>query len=255
MNLWKLEWLRLLRTRRILILFAVFVIFGFGEPLLIRYLPDIISHSSNANSSNLKITVVSKPTATEGFTGYINEVSGLGLIVTLILAAYSLAIDAKVRLSTYYRTRTTKATDLLLPRFTVITVATLGAFIAGTLTAWYETTAVLGHSAAPSVIAGMLLTCLYWIFCIATVALAASIVRSIMATVGLAFAILVLAGLLTIQTLDQWNPATLATSMNAILSAKHTASFYLKPSLVTVGFILLFLAIALLRIQTREVEE
>lgn len=255
MNLWKLEWLRLLRTRRILILFAVFVIFGFGEPLLTRYLPDIISHSSNANSSNIKVTVISKPTAAQGFAGYVGEVSGLGLIVTLIIAAYSLAIDAKPSLSAFYRTRTTKASILLLPRFTVMSAATLGAFMVGTLTAWYETTALLGHSAAHNVITGMLLTCIYWVFCIATVTLTASLVRSIMATVGLAFAILVLAGLLTISNLEQWNPATLAPSMNDILSAKHTASYFVKPSLVTIGFIVLFLALALWRFKIREVEE
>lgn len=255
MNLWSLEWFRLLRTRRLLILFAVFIIFGFGEPLLTRYLPDIISHSSNANSNNLKITVVSKPTATEGFAGYISEVSGLGLIATLIIAAHSLAIDAKASLSAFYRTRTSKMSTLLLPRFTVVAAAVVVAFIVGTLTAWYETTAVLGHTAAHDVIMGTLFTCLYWVFCIAVVALAASIVRSVMAIVGIAFAILVLAGLLTINALDQWNPATLAHSMNDILSAKHTASYFVKPSLATVGFIVLFVGLALWRFKTREVEE
>lgn len=255
MNLWKLEWLRLLRTRRIMILFALFIVFGFGEPLLTRYLPDIINHSSNTGNSSIKVTVVSKPTAVQGFTAYANEAIGLGLIVTVIIAAYSLVIDTKTSLSTFYRTRTSKATTLLLPRYVIITAAIICAFIVGTLTAWYETTTLFGHTNFTDIIVGTLYISLYFMFVTAVVSFASSIVRSLMATVGLALGILILLPIAAVGSVTQWMPTTLPTALSDLLANKHMASYFIKPSLVAAGAIVLLLGGALWPLKTREIEE
>jgi len=47
MNLWRLEWLRLIRTPRALALGAVFVFFGLLEPVLTRYQSQIFRHVGN----------------------------------------------------------------------------------------------------------------------------------------------------------------------------------------------------------------
>ena len=47
MNLWRLEWLRLIRTPRALALGAVFVFFGLLEPVLTKYQSQIFRHVGN----------------------------------------------------------------------------------------------------------------------------------------------------------------------------------------------------------------
>src|SRR6266498_4580379 len=253
MNVWKLEWLRLVRTRRLLVLFAVFMIFGFVGPLTARYLPEILGNS--AGDSNIKVTVESKPTPADGFREYMSNISQLGLLAVVIIAAYSLAVDAKTSLSIFYRTRVAKTVDLLFPRLTVVTLAAVCAFVVGTFTAWYETTALLGHVATKDVLVGGLYLCVYWVFCTATVAIAASLVRSVLAVAGLSLGFLLLypiAG--SVKSLKRWWPSALTSSLTGILSNQHDAAYYYKPMMVTIGVIIVFLGVALLRIGTREVE-
>ena len=47
MSLWRLEWLRLVRTPRAPALGAVFTFFGLLEPALTRYQGQIFSHLGN----------------------------------------------------------------------------------------------------------------------------------------------------------------------------------------------------------------
>ena len=50
---WRVEWLRLVRTRRLIALAGVFVLLGFAEPLGTYYLPELLRHS---NAKGIKIT-------------------------------------------------------------------------------------------------------------------------------------------------------------------------------------------------------
>jgi hypothetical protein len=76
MSLWRLEWLRLIRTPRALTLAAAFVFFGLLEPALTRYQSQILGHVGNG-------VRISFPPATpaQGVSSYAGELSGIGLIV------------------------------------------------------------------------------------------------------------------------------------------------------------------------------
>ena len=59
LSAWRVEWLRLIRTRRLLALAVVFVFFGLTEPLLARYLGDILK--STASNGGQHITIIVPP--------------------------------------------------------------------------------------------------------------------------------------------------------------------------------------------------
>ena len=66
MTLWRLEWIRLVRTRRLVGLMAVYVFLGLMAPPLARYLPDIISSSATGD-----MTIVAPPARpVDGVSGY-----------------------------------------------------------------------------------------------------------------------------------------------------------------------------------------
>src|SRR5579872_138955 len=251
MNIWKLEWLRLLRTQRLLILLVLFILFGFIGPLTARYLPQIIGSSV---SGGVKI-VVPQPTPQDGIAEYLKNVLQIGLLVISIIAVYSLAIDAKTSFSIYYRTRVREPIKLVLPRFIVISAAVLTTFIVGTLTAWYETTALLGSVPAKDIIIGSLYICLYWIFCIAIVLLATSLVRGLLASAGIAIGVLILLPILeSFSAIKQWMPTILSGSMNALIANQQHPSYYYQSAILTGVLIILIFFIAIVLLKNREIE-
>src|SRR5258708_32862591 len=187
MSLWRLEWLRLTRTPRPLARAAVFVFFGLLEPALARYQSQIFRHVGNG-------VRIEFPAATpaQGIGSYASELSGIGLIVVVVIAAGALSFDARPGLATFLRTRVASSWQLVAPRFAVWAAAAAIAYLLGTLAAWYETELLIGSPAVAGMLAGRLWRALYPAIAPAATALDASVVRSTLAPVRIALALLLL---------------------------------------------------------------
>lgn len=250
MNNWKLEVLRLVRTKRWLVLFVPFVFFGFVGPLLAYFLPDIIG------STNSNITIIAEAALpVDGFTNYISNAMQIGLLVAVIVGSSSLAIDANPGLSVFYRTRAGfHPSSLILPRYVVVTVATIIAFILGTLTAWYETTVLIGSVAWSDVVISGLLISLFFAFAMAVVAFSTMLVKSVKASVGLAFAVLLIMPALSIfSAISDWLPSELIGSMDSLMRGTSSVGDYAEATVVTLILIPLLLWGAVVRFKAREV--
>ena len=249
MSLWRLEWLRLTRTPRALALAAVFVFFGLLEPALARYQSQIFRHVGNG-------VRIEFPAATpaQGIGSYASELSGIGLIVVVVIAAGALSFDARPGLATFLRTRVASIWQLVAPRFAVWAAAAAIAYLLGTLAAWYETELLIGSPAVAGMLAGILCGAVYLAFAVAVTALAASVVRSTLATVGIALAVLLLLPIAgTFHAVDNWLPTTLASALADLLTRAHPLSHYLPTFAVTVAAGAAALAIAVLRLRAREI--
>ena len=249
MSLWRLEWLRLTRTPRALTLAAVFMLFGLLEPALTRYQSQILGHVGNG----VRITF---PPATpaQGISSYASELSGIGLIVVVVMAAGAFSFDAHQGLATFLRTRVPSVWQLVAPRFAVWAAAAALAYLLGTLAAWFETGLLIGAPAAAGLLAGILCGAAYLAFAVAVTALAASVVRNTLATVGIALALLLLlptAG--AYHPVDAWLPTTLASAPADLASRSHQLSHYLPTFAVTVAASAAALAVAVARLRAREI--
>jgi ABC-2 type transport system permease protein len=131
MNLWRLEWLRLVRTPRAVALCALFVFFGLLEPVTSRYQSQIFRHVGNG-------VRISFPPATPaaGISSYVSQLSGVGVIVVVVVAAGAFGFDAHPGLATFLRTRVAGIWQLVAPRFAVTAAAAAAADLLGTLAAW-----------------------------------------------------------------------------------------------------------------------
>ena len=181
MSTWRVEWLRLVRTRRLLALMIVFVFLGFVEPLGARYASQLINSAGSAEQ--IKV-VVPPPVPADGISAYMNDALVLGLIVSVVVAAYACAIDSDPALSVFYRSRARSFSALLLPRAVVAGGGVLAAFLVGLLVAWYETAVLIGAPEVVPMVFSALLGSVYLVFAVAVTALAGSVVRSRLATVG-----------------------------------------------------------------------
>ena len=170
MGPWRLEALRAWRTRRLIALAATFLLFGLADPILTFYLPELVK----GNANGIKISIPAQ-TPADGIAAFAGSVAQIGTLVVVIVAAASLAIDARPGLAAFYRTRLRRPTRLVLPRYLTITAAAIAAFALGTLGAWYETSVLLGPVPLAGLAAGFGLETLW--LCFATAVAAASVSR------------------------------------------------------------------------------
>ncbi|HYZ52963.1 MAG TPA: hypothetical protein VE733_05565 [Streptosporangiaceae bacterium] len=216
MSPWRLEALRLWRTRRLAALAAVYVILGLGIPVLTYELPQLLKHTSGGVR-----VIAPPPTPVSSLTGFASNAAQLGTLVLVVVAAASLAIDARPALAAFYRSRTRRPSRLLLPRTAVLALAGAACVAAGTGCCWYETDVLIGPLSVAALSGGFGLEILWVCFCVAVVAVWAGLVRSVLAVAGAALAtLLVLAFISSIHPVAPWLPTKLAASL-ASLAGPH----------------------------------
>ncbi len=221
MSLWRLEWLRLTRTPRAIALAAVFLFIGLIEPVVTRYLRNIVGHLSHGARIPLPL-----PSPADGLNSYVSEITLVGLIIVVAIAAGALTFDMRPGISTFLRTRVSSTVRLVLPRFAVTAAAAAAAYLLGTLGAWYETTVLLGSLPAGGVLAGVVCGAIYMMFAVAVTALAASLARSAIGTIGIALANMILIPIAgSIHAVDDWLPSALVNAPVDLVGRQHLTHF------------------------------
>jgi ABC-2 type transport system permease protein len=214
--LWRLEWLRLFRTRRWLVLGGVYLFFGFLGPLTARYMGEILERFGG----EIQITVPD-PVPADGMVQFSANAQQIGLLVVVVVAAGALALDAVPEMSVFLRTRVRRVASLLAPRYLVATAAAALAFVVGTLAAWYETAVLLGGLSAGAVLTGIVFGIVYLAFAVAVVAAAAARTKGVLGAVVITLIVLLglpLLGLL--GTLEEWLPSyLLGAQVDLVLDA------------------------------------
>jgi ABC-2 type transport system permease protein len=248
MSPWRLERLRLLRTRRLVVLIALFVVLGFGGPVLVHYLPELVK-GSTANGVKL---VLPEPKPADGIQNFANNISSLGTLVVVIVTAASLSVDANPVLAIFYRTRVRTAARLIVPRFITVMAASVVALALGTLGAWYETSVLIGRVPFGPLAVGFLLEALWLLFVGSTVALFSSVVRSVTGVVGLAVGLLLALALLeSLPSALSWMPTRLAQSASDLIG-QSAGDIWHAVVIAAAASILLF-AITVSRLGRREI--
>lgn len=190
MSLWHVERLRLLRTSRWVALAAVFLLLGLGEPLATRYLGELLSGATGTGYIHI---TVSRPRPSDGMGAYFGNITTLGTLVTVVVAALAFAVRANPPLAALYLTHVPNRVALLLPRLVTVAVAVAVASALGGVAAAYETTLLLGKPAVGATVAGVLVSSLGAVFAVAVTFLAATLLRGQVATIAVALGALFVA--------------------------------------------------------------
>jgi ABC-2 type transport system permease protein len=233
MSLWKLEVLRLTRTKRWIALLAVYLLFGLLGPLTAKYLGEILGVAGG----ELEGAVIEfpDPVPADGMIQYVSNAGQIGTLVAMVVAAGALAFDSIPEMGVFLRTRVPRVWDILLPRLVVPFVAASLAFIIGAGAAWYETWALIGPLAAGDVLAGVGYGVVFLAFVVALVAAIAQVSRSILATVITSVVILLVMPLFgLVDAISSWMPTSLLNAL-AEIPAGTEASSYLGATGITVA--------------------
>jgi len=247
-NLWRLEWLRLVRTHRLTGLVAVFLLFGFTGPLTARYLEELLRRFGGGVEVRLPA-----PGPADGMAAYVDNGQQLGLLVVVLVAAAALAFDAQRESAAFLRTRVRSMWQLVLPKVAVNALAAAGAFALGALAAWYETAVLLGGLPAAATLAGIAYVAVYLAFAVALTALTAALLRGVVGTAVAALAVLLLFGLVeSLGILADWLPSHLVGSLHVLARGGDPGQF-LPAAAVTLAFGTLAAAAATWRLGRRDV--
>jgi ABC-2 type transport system permease protein len=246
-SLWRLELLRLWRTRRLVVLLGTYVIVGLGIPVLTDYLPAIVAHSS---AGGLKL-MVPRQTPADALVAFGRNAGELGTLVVVAVAGAGLSLDARPALAAFYRSRTRSGSRLLLPRYVMSAAAAAVCFGLGMLSTWYETSVLIGPLDPATLAAGFGVEIVWIGFCVSVVALSAAIARTVSAVVGFSLAsLLALVFLSGLPAVASWSPTVLAPSV-AVLAGPHPASTPWHALAVALGATVVLLSAATWRLSIR----
>jgi len=239
MSLWRLEWLRLVRTKRWIALASVYVFFGLLGPLSARYLGEIVERFGGG----VEVTFP-PPVPADGMIQYVSNVSQIGLLVAVVVAAGSLAFDAKPEMGVFLRTRVPRLWDILVPRLVVSFLAVGASFVLGALAAWYETVVLIGSLPVGGTLAGIGYGSLYLALVVAVVAAAGSRSKNVLGAVLVTIVVLLVMPIVGIaEAIGKWLPSHLVGALAGIPSGMGIDD-YLPAAFVTVVLIGLSLWLA-----------
>jgi ABC-2 type transport system permease protein len=247
MSLWKLEWIRLFRTKRWIALLGVYVFFGLVGPLTARYISEILESFGGGVQ-----VVVPEPVAADGIASYVSNAAQIGLLVAIGVAAAALTFDAKPQMGIFLRTRVNHVRDIVGPRYLVVTAAVATAFTLGSIAALYESTVLMGSLPFGGWLLGTLLGCLYLAFAVAVVAAVAGKTESVLVTVIVAIGVLLLMPIIGIAPeVGEWMPSHLVGAIDSLVRG-GAVSDYLGATVVTVALTVGALGLAVRWAEQRE---
>ena len=246
MSLWRLEWLRLWRTQRLMILLAVFGALGLLGPLTARYLPDLMESFGEE-----AVGAVPPMTPPDGITQYMGNAIQIGMLAVAFIGAAALVFDAKPEIAVFLRTRAS-IRDIFIPRFTVAAAASAATFGFGMVIAYVGTGVLLEWLDIWAVIVGSMLFMLYLVFAIALVGVVASILRSVPGVALVSVGALIILGLLSIVgALAPWLPGALVGAIDSLIRGGEFE--YWRSIVVTVILIASMVPFAIRRLEAREI--
>jgi len=233
MTLWRLEWIRLVRSRRWVALVGVFLFFGLLGPLTAAFLPEILE----AVGGDLEGAIIElpPPTAVDGMGQYISNAIQIGVLVSVVVAASAVAFDAVPEMGVFLRSRVRRVSVLLLPRAAVAAGAVVAAFWLGTFAAWYETAVLIEAPDPVAVLLGGLLASLFLVFAVAVVTFMSGVATSVAGIVIWSLVVLLTLPILGIvERIGRWLPSHLPGAMPALVGGAEFSD-YLVAVAVTVG--------------------
>lgn len=222
MTLWRLEWLRVVRTRRLFALLTVYAFFGLTGPLTARYLGAILRA---VGTEGIQVQLP-EPTPADGIVQFVSNASQIGLLVVVLVAASALAFDARREMAVFLRTRVTSVRSIVLPAYAVTTAGAIAGLLLGSACAWYETTTLLGAPPTGAMLAGTAYGAVFLAFAVALVAFLAAIVRGVLATAGVAVVLLLLTGIAGgLFQAGTWLPTGLLGALGDLTAGKPATGY------------------------------
>lgn len=177
------ELLQQWRTRRALIISAVFLLFGLASPMLAKFTPELLRSVPGAEQF---AELVPEPTAADAVAQYIKNITQFGFILLILLGMGGVVAEKERGTAAIILSKPLPRWAFLLSKFVAQAMIYFAALLLGTLGAYYYTLVLFEPLALGSFLLGGLLLWLWGLVFTAVTLLGSTLGKSTGGAAGLA---------------------------------------------------------------------
>ena len=174
------------RTHRLLIVIAIFALFGIGTPLLLKFLPEILKLSGET----IQIQV-SAPTAVQSFTEFAGTIGQIGIVVAVLVGMGIVANELRHGTAVMTLSKPVSRAAFVSAKLTAISLTFLMALAVAASFCFFYTDWLIEDITAMAFFQSNLLLGLFLLFCLAITVLFSCLFRNSLAAGGIAIAVVI----------------------------------------------------------------
>ena len=130
------ELLQLWRTKRVLVVWVVFLLFGLGSPLLANLTPQLLQNIEGAEQFS---ELIPTPTNSDALAQYIRNITQFGFIIAVMLGMGAVAGEKERKTAPIILSKPIPRWTFLLSKFFAQAILYFGAFLIAAMAAYYYT--------------------------------------------------------------------------------------------------------------------
>jgi ABC-2 type transport system permease protein len=196
------------RTKRLLIVAAVLIVFGLGSPLLAKVTPEILRSVPNLPAGLADI--IPDPSLTDAVAQYVKNMSQFGILLAVLMSMGAVAQEKERGTAAMMLTHPVGRASFLLAKFTALGITFALSLVIAMLGCWYYTLLLFEALPWGAYLALNGLMLLVFLVYIAVTLFCSTLARTQGAAAGLSFAGLVLvAGIGSLPRLNEYFPGQL----------------------------------------------
>ena len=237
------------RTRRLLVVMTVFLLFGLTSPLVAKFTPEIVKSIAGAEQfANL----IPTPTPADAMTQYVKNITQFGFMLAVLLGMNAVAGEKESGTAAMILSKPMPRWAFVLSKFSAQSLVYLLAFAVAGVGAYYYTVILFGSLDA-LIFLDINLLLLLWLLIFVGAALLGSVIGSTVASaagVGLGISIALLlagsipqVGMLMPSGLLAWASVLGANAVAAPLPAASSATSMINGGAVAAGLVLIVLCL------------
>lgn len=188
------ELLQQWRTRRVLVVGAVFAVFGLLSPLIAYFTPELLRTMEGAEQF---AEAIPTPTTAEALNQYIRNLTQFGFIIAILLGMGAIAGEKEKGTTAMVLSKPMSRWGFVVSKFVAQALVFLTGFIVAAVGAYYYTLILFEPLAWPAFLLGNVLLLVWLLAFVAVTLLGSAVGRSTGAAAGMAFGgsvLLLLAG-------------------------------------------------------------
>jgi ABC-2 type transport system permease protein len=243
----KKELIEAFKTYNLLIMGAVFLIFGIMSPLMAKMMPEILRWAVEADPSTagMDLSVLfTEPKALDAWAQFYSNAGFMGLIVLVVVFSGMLSSEFSKGTLTIILTKGLSRSAAILSKLTSAIVIWTASYAISFLTSWGYTIYFFPGETLPNVFFAGICLWVFGMFLLTLTALAAALSKtsSIFCMLAVGAAVTVLNLLNLVPQIEKYNPSTLAQSpMSLIAETVAPGDVYPTLAVAVAGMIALTL--------------
>ena len=239
----KKEFREQLRTHKLLIISAAFLLFGFGTPLLFKYMPQLLEMAGEDI-----VIQMPEPTAAMAIGEYTGTLVQFGILITVLIAMGAIARERERGVAAMILSKPVGRGAYVTAKLVAMAASFAIALGLGSV-ACYAYTALLIEPADVSAFLGLnLLLVLFFVVCLAITLLLSSLFRNYLVAGGIALATLIGQALTTrVPLIRDYTPGRLPDWGIALLSGPTQSAW----GAVAVSLVIIVICLFLSRLALR----